>query len=616
MPFDEVCLANRLAKWNNELENGNIIITHNPLHSHESPYIPFIGNGKLGVAARKNSYLQIKEKILMEVPFEPLIEPTVSNGPVAKEATVINIKDGIVHHVQSYLWVVSAEITFRQKETKGWAKSTTKADRFHTHMQTTLSLTSDVQYMYAVKTTLSLTSDVQYMYAVKTTLSLTSDVQYMYAVKTTLSLTSDVQYMYAVKFAQNLDAPPSKFNDYLCVYFHSVSIKSRNINYDIHQGNVAYLDETHPGVNVTIVTTKTPSKLTVNGRGSLDLHHVGVVHTSINLKKSPHNTVDMKTLEEEANKDFKEVVGMNFKSLKTIHTNTWNNLWKTGIHVDPRHDPDTPPGGEVNATMYYLLSTFPTPDYDVNGKIRNVEEFEALLHAPEHCFGGPPTMHSASLWPIPRTEAAVSRMMASWNQVLTHNGCSSLIKAGATGIAQAMTLSFGGLQFSAGLFEFAANPASLHTSVTFRHIHLYKGIYINVSVIINEHTGHAEKLVIKSNLGDDKTPLYACEAGCQYEPVQLGLTQVVFPVRMTKPVTPILYISKSKSQLENIKKNVFIKDAHEESLRHHHMFHHVGLPAKFWVSIVFLIVAFHLYLVKLIYYECFKEPIKSKIYVS
>lgn len=93
---------------------------------------------------------------------------------------------------------------------------------------------------------------------------------------------------------------------------------------------------------------------------------------------------------------------------------------------------------------------------------------------------------------------------------------------GASGIAQAMTLSFGGLQFSAGLFEFAANPASLHTSVTFRHIHLYKNVYINVSVVINDHTGHAEKLLIKANLGDGKTSLYACEAGCQYEPVELG----------------------------------------------------------------------------------------------
>lgn len=67
-------------------------------------------------------------------------------------------------------------------------------------------------------------------------------------------------------------------------------------------------------------------------------------------------------------------------------------LWRTGIHVNPRHDPDTPPGIEVNATMYYILSTFPSPDYDINGNPKDIDEFESLLHAPEHCFGGPPTM--------------------------------------------------------------------------------------------------------------------------------------------------------------------------------------------------------------------------------
>ncbi|EDO47766.1 predicted protein, partial [Nematostella vectensis] len=279
-------------------------------------------------------------------------------------------------------------------------------------------------------------------------------------------------------------------------------------------------------------------------------------------------------------------------------------------------DPDTPPGIEVNATMYYILSSFPSLDYNTNGDPQNTEEIEKLLHTPEHCFSGPPSMHSASLWPIPRVEASINRMVSQWQRVLQQNGCASLIRAGATGIIQAMTLSFGGLQFSSDLFEFAANPASLHTTVEFRHIHLHQGVYVYVSVLVNEHIGHAEKLVVKAT-GHEKRPLYACEAGCQYEPVELSSSSVVFPVRMTKPVTPILYISHNKSQLTSIKQHVFIKDAHQESLKQHHVYHHhVGLPAKFWVTIAFLIVAFHLYLVKLIYAECFKEPIRSKIYMS
>ena len=72
-----------------------------------------------------------------------------------------------------------------------------------------------------------------------------------------------------------------------------------------------------------------------------------------------------------------------------------------------------------------------------------------------------------------------------------------------------------------GYLEFAANPASMHTSISFRNIHLYKETHINVSVVVNENTGHAEKMVVRAD-GTVKTPLYACEAGCQFDPVELG----------------------------------------------------------------------------------------------
>ena len=86
---------------------------------------------------------------------------------------------------------------------------------------------------------------------------------------------------------------------------------------------------------------------------------------------------------------------------------------------------------------------------------------------------------------------------------------------------QAITLSFGGFQFMSGYLEFAANPASMHTSMSFRHIHLFKETHVNISVVVNDNTGHAEKMVVTAE-STDKTPLYACEAGCQYDPVELG----------------------------------------------------------------------------------------------
>lgn len=54
-----------------------------------------------------------------------------------------------------------------------------------------------------------------------------------------------------------------------------------------------------------------------------------------------------------------------------------------------------------------------------------------------------------------------------------------------------------------------------------------------------------------------------------------------------------------------------------ESLKHRAR-HRARLPTKFWVTVAFLIVAFHLYLAKIIYSECFKEKenVRSKIYMS
>ena len=109
----------------------------------------------------------------------------------------------------------------------------------------------------------------------------------------------------------------------------------------------------------------------------------------------------------------------------------------------------------------------------------------------------------------------------------------ALLLLGAIGIVQAITLSFGGLQFSAGHFEFAANPASLHTTITFRHIHLYEDMDIYLTVMVNEETGHAEKLIVRPVKGG-KTPLYACEAGCQYDPVEVGWV----PCHITSPIPP------------------------------------------------------------------------------
>lgn len=389
-------------------------------------------------------------------------------------------------------------------------------------------------------------------------------------------------------------------------------------HYTLSHGQVAHADKSEPDINVTIATSRVPSEMTVQGQSTGILRHLTVVHTSSLFSLKPAPRVNIEKLQEEAEKELRALVSLDSpESLRESHATAWKELTETGLFVDPRHDPDTPSGLEVNTTMYYVLSSFPSRANGASNPQAHKDEMEKLLHIPDHCFGGPPTMHSASLWPMPRTESGVTKIAALWQRLLEQNGCSALVKAGAVGINQAITLSFGGLQFSAGHFEFAANPASLHTTIVFRHIHLYEDMDIYLTVLVNAETGHAEKLLVKPVKGG-KTPLYACEAGCQYDPLEVGEAEVTFPVRMTRPVTPLLYISHNKSELLELRKHVFIKDAHEESLKNHHVHRRSGLPAKFWVTIAFLIVGFHLYLAKLIYSECFKEKdiVRSKIYMS
>ena len=73
------------------------------------------------------------------------------------------------------------------------------------------------------------------------------------------------------------------------------------------------------------------------------------------------------------------------------HVFTFAQLLKTGLFVDPHHDADTPSGLEVNSTLYYVLSSFPTPASSSSSQTQK-QEMEKLLHIPDHCFGGPPTM--------------------------------------------------------------------------------------------------------------------------------------------------------------------------------------------------------------------------------
>ena len=107
-------------------------------------------------------------------------------------------------------------------------------------------------------------------------------------------------------------------------------------------------------------------------------------------------------------------------------------------------------------------------------------------------------------------------------------------------------------------------------------------------------------------------------------PIKLSSIPIQFPVKLTQPLTAILYITPDLEHIQELKHTIHVKEiveapAHEHNIiaLHRHGHKLGGLPAIFWLSIVFLIVIFHLFLAKLIYNEyCVSSSSSSSSFSS
>lgn len=130
--------------------------------------------------------------------------------------------------------------------------------------------------------------------------------------------------------------------------------------------------------------------------------------------------------------------------------------------------------------------------------------------------------------------------------------------------------------------------------------------HLNISVTVQEDN----KAVLRVALDRSDKDYYACDGGCLDTPVLLGPELATFPVKLTEPLTPILYVTYDKLHMEELRKAIHVREIGEAPAHEHHVIalhkhgHHLGgLPTFFWVSVSFLILIFHLFLFKLIYNE-------------
>lgn len=174
-------------------------------------------------------------------------------------------------------------------------------------------------------------------------------------------------------------------------------------------------------------------------------------------------------------------------------------------------------------------------------------------------------LYPSKLWEKLTSVADIIETAYRWRLTLEKNGCGRLLEgAGADGMIQAMILSFGGFQFTHHHLEFGTEPKDLHRDYDFRNLAFGNGSFVSIKVEVNkENKAVLYASVNRTIINDSNRHFFACDAGCLDVPVELGADWKQFPVKLTDPLTPILYITADKEHMEELKHTIHVKEVAE-----------------------------------------------------
>ena len=165
------------------------------------------------------------------------------------------------------------------------------------------------------------------------------------------------------------------------------------------------------------------------------------------------------------------------------------------------------------------------------------------------------------------------------------------IQEGAEGLLQAVVLSFAGLQFTSEHLALGTDAEVLHNEIGLSNIRLIypcsKGLAGDCTLKILFRYRNSTVDIFLKKQGDEDLPeiyvtrrelkkyaesLFACEAGCIMKLEQLGSSETKFPIFLTSPPTPILYISHLKEHLELLQHTLHVRESlsHQEHYEKHY----------------------------------------------
>ncbi|KAJ8712881.1 hypothetical protein PYW08_008185 [Mythimna loreyi] len=542
-----VCVNNFMKPFESSLQEYDVYLRQESaaaLNSLNHNYVPYVGNGLVGLALEQSPHLNIKHGRTLSLPlyYHPLY---VIDDYELKEFTVAEYKKGIVHRFQcsnsglqvSYQYYAHRTIPslFVQEI---WVNNPTSGEK---NLRLTTPRVSD--WPTSVKQT--------------------------------------------IKLHQGVDTK----------------------EYEVVTGMISIPDSENV-LAAAVVCRKMDGTIKVAARDGLDILILTTVQYSKPIRKSDYakhkDIVEKKAIEE-----MEKVIALTgdrtaVRKLRENHARVWQGLWYTGFYISDSKAEGIINGDRINATIYAILSQVRSYEHEDNIKASTKSDIMRSLTYSEGCYEGHSTLDAFNLWKPLNSLSNLNSVSSVWLLTLEKQGCHNLLKAGASGVNQAMILSFGSLRFSNQHLEYNIHPSKLHRDFLFRRLNYGNMTHVNISVIVQEDNKAAIFVALDRS---DKT-YYACDAGCLDSPVQLGPYRKYFPVKLTEPLTAILYVTADKQHMEDLRHAIHVKEVVEAPAHDHHVIalhkhgHSLGgLNPLFWISIIVLIVVFHLFLCRIIMNE-------------
>ncbi|XP_015433835.1 PREDICTED: uncharacterized protein KIAA2013 homolog [Dufourea novaeangliae] len=361
-------------------------------------------------------------------------------------------------------------------------------------------------------------------------------------------------------------------------------------------------------VTVAILYKVPPRIIQVKARSTVNLKYFTSIQYSEPVFIEDYHT-QYEMTKKKAIEAMKRVIRIQKRNLKTSHSNLWQSYWYTSLRISDSKADGAINGDKINSTIYYVLS-------HVSKGIRDVEKNVAMN---EGCYRGHHTLDAPRLWKDTSTIDGVNNVVEAWLITLEKQGCHHLMTGDPSAVQQAIVLSLGSLRFSNQHLEFNIDPQYLHRDYLFRKISYGNVTHLNISVTVGEDN----RAILGVALDKSDSVYFGCDAGCLDAPVSLSQSYTNFPVKLTKPLTAILYITSDHQHMQDLRNALHVHavndaPAHDHLVMalHKHGYQLGGLPTLFWVSICFLIFVFHLFLCKLIINEYYGHQDKQKVRYS